>query len=156
MMVRRLTVDARRVVLEAAVNEACRRGDRRVGTDHLLLAVLHDQDSEPARAIGVDLASARAAADSLDQAALAAVGVRTEGLTLPVLPAQTSRNLRLTSGARAAMKRAIDGAKPRKSGRIETRDFLLALLVSDRPDPGAELLEALGVDASEIRERLAG
>ena len=133
-MVTRLSEDARRLVLGSAAEEARRRGDRRLGTDHLLLGLLHDPVGEPARAIGVDLESARAADDALDRAALAAVGIEAAG---PKLAADTTPGGRppLTSGARAVFKRAIDTARPAKTGRIEARHFLLALLGSLEPFP---------------------
>jgi hypothetical protein len=53
------------------------------------------------------------------------------------------------------VKRVIDEAFPFKSGRIETRRFLLALLSLEQPDPAAELLHALGVDPVAVRSRLA-
>src|SRR5262245_53869018 len=127
VMVRRLSEDARRLVLGAAAEEARRRGDRRIGTGHLLLGLLHDPTGEPARALGVDLESARAADDALDRAALAAVGVDTVGLTL-ASEATAGGRLPLTSSARAVFKRAIDQARPAKTGRIEARHFLPALL----------------------------
>lgn len=89
-MVKRLSVDARRMLLTSAAEEARRRGDRRLGTDHLLLGILHDQDSPAARALGIDLESARVAADALDRAALSTVGIEvgqpgpTAGTVLPV------------------------------------------------------------------------
>jgi ATP-dependent Clp protease ATP-binding subunit ClpA len=154
-MVKRLSHDARRVVLGAAAEEAGRRGDRRLGTDHLLLGILHDPGSVPAQALGIDLQSARAAEDALDRVALAAVGIDVGGLG-PIREVGRSRRLPpLTSGARAVFKRATEGARPRKSGRIETRHFLLALLERKRPDPAAELLHELGVDPVAVRGRLA-
>ena len=62
-----------RVVLDAT-EEARRRGDRRIGSDHLLLALLKDDDSVTARALGVDLSTARGALVELDRQALASVG----------------------------------------------------------------------------------
>jgi len=62
----------------------------------------------------------------------------------------------LTSGARAVFKRAIDEAHQSGSGRIDTSHFLLALLSRRRPDPAAELLDALGVDLLAARRRLGG
>ncbi|MEV5500564.1 Clp protease N-terminal domain-containing protein [Nonomuraea fuscirosea] len=50
--------------------EARRRGDRRVGTEHLLRGVLHE--AEAAQALGADVESARSALAVLDDAALAA------------------------------------------------------------------------------------
>jgi hypothetical protein len=57
----------------AARDEARRRGDRKVGTEHLVLALL----MEPvlAGALATDLASARARLEALDRDALGAVGV---------------------------------------------------------------------------------
>ena len=155
-MPKRLSDDARKLVLTSATEEARRRGDRRLGTDHLLLGLLHDEDSRAAQALGVSLADARAASDALDLAALAAVGIE-----IPTLgeeaPASFGRRLPpLTSGARAVFKRAIGEARPARSGRIEATHFLLALLTLQRPDPAAELLDALGVDPAAVRKRLSG
>ena len=154
-MVIRLRADARKMLLTSATEEASRRGDRRLGTDHLLLGLLHDADSPAARALGVSLAAARAALDALDVAALAAVGV---GVAVPgePSPAAAPRHVRpLTSGARAVIKRAIDEARQARTGRIGTDHFLLALLSRELPDPAAELLHALGADPAAVRERLA-
>jgi ATP-dependent Clp protease ATP-binding subunit ClpA len=155
-MVKRLSEDARKLVLTAAADEARRRGDRRLGTDHLLLGILHDPAAEAASALGVDLASARATQDALDRAALAAVGIHADDLGPVEDAAGPRRRLPLTSGARAVFKRALEQARPRKSGRIETRHFLLALLACERPDPAAELLHQLGVDPAVVRDRLTG
>jgi ATP-dependent Clp protease ATP-binding subunit ClpA len=155
-MVKRLSEDARRLVLAAAAEEARRRGDRRLGTDHLLLGLLHEEAGEAANALGVDLASARAAQDALDRAALAAVGIHANGLGPMEEPGGAGRRLPLTSGARAVFKRAVEQARPRKRGRIGTGHFLLALLACQRPDPAAELLHELGVDPAVVRDRLAG
>jgi ATP-dependent Clp protease ATP-binding subunit ClpA len=153
-MPKRLSVDARRLVLASATEEARRRGDRRLGTDHLLLGLLHDEDSPAARALRVSLADARAASDALDRAALAAVGIQVNNLAEGP-PAPAGRRLPpLTAGARAVFKRAVDEARPARSGRIDTTCFLLALLSLQRPDPAAELLDALGVDPAAVRERL--
>lgn len=155
-MPKRLSVDARKLVLASAAEEARRRGDRRLGTDHLLLGLLHDEDSRAASALGVSLADARAASDALDRAALAAVGIEIQALGGGP-PASSGRRLPpLTSGARAVFKRAVDEARPFKGGRIDTAHFLLALLSLQRPDPAAELLAALGADPDAVRKRLGG
>lgn len=154
-MPKRLTADARKMVLTSATEEAGRRGDRRLGTDHLLLGLLHDADSPAARALGVSLAAARAARDALDLAALGAVGVRVATVGEPPPVAYGRRLPPLTSGARAVLQRAIDEARAARTGRIGTDHFLLALLSRERPDPAGELLHALGIDAATVRERLA-
>lgn len=155
-MPKRFTQDARRLVLTSATEEASRRGDRRLGTEHLLLGLLHDPESPAARALGVSLADARAASDALDRAALAAVGIRVKTLGEGPPAALSRRFPPLTSGARAVVKRAVDEARPVKGGRIDTTHFLLALLSRQRPDPAAALLDALGVDPAAARTRLAG
>src|SRR6266516_1334531 len=176
----KLADDARKTLLTWATEEARRRGDRRLGTDHLLLALLHDPDSGPARALGVDLESARAASDALDRAALTAVGIEAGPFGLPATQVSVRRMPPLTSGARSVLKRTIEEARgARETGsaremrgereqqgaremrgtrtrRIETQHFLLALLTRERPDPAAELLAALRVDPKEVRARLTG
>jgi ATP-dependent Clp protease ATP-binding subunit ClpA len=153
-MITRMSADARKIVLTSAAEEARRRGDRRLGTDHLLLGLLHDGDSSVARALGLDLESTRAAADALDRAALAAVGIKVDHLSDTPKPVYARRLLPLTSGARAVLKRAVDETRRAKTQRIEARDFLVALLERERPDPAAELLAALNVDPSQVRSRL--
>jgi ATP-dependent Clp protease ATP-binding subunit ClpA len=152
----RLSEDVRRLVLAAAAEEARRRGDRRLGTDHLLLGLLHDPAGEAASALGVDLASARAAQDALDRAALAAVGIHAGDLGSIEGLGGARHRLPLTSGARAVFKRAVEQARPRKRGRIGTGHFLLALLACQRPDPAAELLHELRVDPAVVRDRVSG
>lgn len=156
-MVIRLSSDVRKVVLTSAAQEARRRGDRRLGTDHLLLGLLHDPESGAARAMGVDLEAARAVLDALDRSALASVGVEAEvgSLADPPPPHPFARRLLpLTSGARAVLKRTVEQTREAGTARIESRQFLLALLDRESPDPAAELLTSLGVDRSQVRHRL--
>jgi ATP-dependent Clp protease ATP-binding subunit ClpA len=154
-MARNQPADGLRALLAHATEEVARRGDRRLGTDHLLLAVLRDANAPAVRALGVSVADARAALDALDQAALAAVGVSVAA-PVPRLPVVFGRRLPpLTSGARAVIQRAMEEARPRRTGRLATQHFLLAILAGQRPDPATELLQALGVDSGAVRERLA-
>jgi ATP-dependent Clp protease ATP-binding subunit ClpA len=153
-MITRLSADARKIVLTSAAEEARRRGDRRLGTDHLLLGLLHDRDSSVARALGIELEATRDASDALDRAALAAVGIQVDSVGDRPGPVYARRLLPLTSGARAVIKRAVDETRKAKTQRIEARDFLVALLERERPDPAAELLAALNVDRSQVRNRL--
>ena len=155
-MIRRLSTDARKALLTSAAQEARRRGDRRLGTDHLLLGLLHDPDSTVTRSLGISLETARSASESLDRAALESVGVHVAHLGNPPPAIFARRLLPLTSGARAILRQAVEQARRAKTPQIETRDFLLALLDCDRPDPAAELLSALGVDRAEVREKLEG
>ena len=131
-----------------AQGEARRRGDRKVGTEHILLALLHDPES--AKAVGRDLELARAALDALDRDALAAVGIR----GVPELPAITRREpgrLQLTPGAKSVL---VGAGKEAPGVRLAPQHVLLSLLRRDWPDPAAELLGAMGVDAGTVRQRL--
>jgi len=135
-----------------ARDEAIRRGDRTIGTEHLVLALLIDPASPAAQALGCDLASARRALDELDTRALAAIGVQ-PGITAGPVAVRTSGRLRLTPAAKAIFTGIRDARKNRGAG---LGIVLSALLDLRRPDPAAELLAALDVDAQAVRERFAG
>lgn len=141
-------------VVRRALEEARNRGDRRLGTDHLLLGVIGDPQSDAARALGVDLESARAALDALDRAALAAIGLQVEGLRLANLP-HVRKRPPLTSAARSVLRRAFNEAARTKARRPAPRHMLLALLACEPPDRAAALTAQLGIDRALVRERLA-
>ena len=149
----RLSEDARTAMLTSATAEARRRGDRRLGTEHLLLGLLHDPTSTAARALGVSLEDARGASAALDVAALAALGIEVREVGAGPPPSPGRRFPPFTSGARATLKRAVDEARL-GAGRVETRHLLHALLALRPPDPAATLLEHLGVDPAVVRDRL--
>ncbi len=144
-----------------ASEEARRRGDRRTGTDHLLLALL---DNPPIEAVlGVSLQQARQAHESLDQQALSAVGLGA-GIDAPPLPMRavpakpTLRDiakkdrLRMTPAAKRVLE---DAARPNRRRLYVTGQQVLAqILTLQPPDPAAVLLAALGVNTSEVRHRL--
>lgn len=142
-----------RTVITAAAEEARQRGDRRVGTEHLLLAVL--RDAETARAVGVDATAARRALDALDLSALDAVGVDAHGIERHAVPL-SRKHTPLTSGARAVLPRALREAKREGTRRLTVRHLTLALLACDPPDPAATLLAQLAVDRPAVRTRLTG
>ena len=66
-----------------AGEEARRRGDRRVGTDHLLLALLQEHSIEVI--LGISLQQARETLESLDREALSTLGLGS-GIDAPALP----------------------------------------------------------------------
>jgi len=134
-----------------ARDEASRRGDRTIGTEHLVLALLVDPASPAAKAIGCDLDTARAALDALDSQALSAIGVE-PGITAGPVAVRTQGRLRLTPAAKAIFTGIPDARKDRRAGLGKV---LYALLDLRRPDPAAELLASLGVDAPTVRERFA-
>jgi hypothetical protein len=144
-----------------ASEEARRRGDRRYGTDHLLLALLEDPSIEAV--LGVSLQQARRALESLDHEALGALGLES-GTDAPPLPmrvvpkkprirdvAQRDR-LRITPAAKKVLEEA---SKPnRRKLQITAQQVLAQILTLQPPDPAAALLGALGVNTSEVRRRL--
>jgi hypothetical protein len=144
-----------------ASEEARRRGDRRTGTDHLLLALLEDPSIEGV--LGVSLQQARLALEVLDQEALGALGLRS-GTDAPPLPmravpkkprirdvAQKDR-LRMTPAAKKVLEEA---SKPnRRKLQVTAQQVLAQILVLQPPDPAAVLLGALDVNTLEVRRRL--
>ncbi|WP_430296031.1 Clp protease N-terminal domain-containing protein [Sinomonas sp. B1-1] len=149
-MFERFAAAARSTVTEGIL-EAERRGDRRIGTQHLLLGLLHDPES--ASALGTSLASARAADEDLDRMALAAVGVD-PGKAPLAGPAGKAGRLPFTSAAKDVLARSARQAAAEKSRTITGRHLALALLEGAEPDPAATLLSRLGVDARAVRDRL--
>ena len=144
-----------------ASEEARRRGDRRTGTDHLLLALLEDPSTEVV--LGVSLQQARQALESLDHEALAAVGLGS-GADAPPLPMRTvpkkprirdlmqKDRLRMTPAAKKVLQEAV---KPnRRKTQVTAQQVLAQILTLLPPDPAAALLGALGVNSSEVRRRL--
>jgi ATP-dependent Clp protease ATP-binding subunit ClpA len=142
------------VVVTAAFEEARLRGDRRLGTEHLLLGLLHHPDA--ARALGVDLEGARAALDDLDTAALRMLGL--EAGDLPAVPRKHPRvpSTALTSSARAAINQAIKATTARNRAKEAPRQLALTLLAQRRPDPVAQLVDQLRIDRAAVGARWEG
>jgi hypothetical protein len=144
-----------------ASEEARRRGDRRTGTDHLLLAVLEDPSIEVL--LGVTLQQARQALESLDQEALGVLGMRlgTDAPPLPMRPVpkkptfravMRKDRFRMTPAAKKVLEQA---SKPNRQRLYVTAQQVLAqILALQPPDPAAVLLGALGVNTSEVRRGL--
>jgi hypothetical protein len=144
-----------------ASEEARRRGDRRTGTDHVLLALFEDPSIEVV--LGVSLQQAREALESLDHEALGALGLAS-GTDAPPLPMRAvpkkprirdimqKDRLRMTPAAKNVLEEA---SKPnRRRLQITGQQVLAQILTLQPPDPAAVLLGALGVNTSEVRRRL--
>jgi ATP-dependent Clp protease ATP-binding subunit ClpA len=142
-----------RTAVSCAVEEARLRGDRRIGTEHLLLGALYEPRSAAVRALGIDLEAARRTLDVLDQDALAAIGIVVHGVDRPAIPASRKRTP-FTSAARSVIPRSVAEAKKAGSRRIAREHLLLAIIDCERPDPAAEVLERLGIDRPAARERI--
>ena len=144
-----------------AGEEARRRGDRRTGTDHILLALFLDPSIEAV--LGVNLQQARQALESLDHEALGALGLGS-GTDAPPLPMRavpkkpTIRDvmkkdrLRMTPAAKKVLEEAV---RPnRRKTQVTAEQVLAQILTLQLPDPAAVLLGALGVNTSDARRRL--
>ena len=144
-----------------ASEEARRRGDRRIGTDHVLLGLFEDPSIEAV--LGVSLQQARQALESLDQEALGALGIGS-GTDAPPLPMRAvpkkptiravmkKDRLRMTPAAKKVLEEAV---KPmRRKTQVTAQQVLAQILTLQPPDPAAVLLGALGVNTSEVRRRL--
>jgi Clp amino terminal domain, pathogenicity island component len=138
-------------------------GDRRIGTEHLLVALLEEPDVAAAMACGPQ--QARAALHELDRAALARLGIEPPAgaapqpppaLDLPTRPSIREvfhRHLRLTPVAKRALS---ESSRNLRRGRPHPGPghVMAALLELPRPDPAAELFDTLGIDIVSARERL--
>jgi hypothetical protein len=144
-----------------ASEEARRRGDRRTGTDHLLLGLLEDPSIE--LVLGVSLQQARQALESLDQEALGALGMGF-GTDAPPLPMRAvpkkptiravmkKDRFRMTPAAKKVLEAAV---KPnRRKTQVTAQQVLAQILTLQPRDPAAVLLGALDVNTPEVRRRL--
>jgi hypothetical protein len=145
-----------------AGEEARRRGDRRTGTDHVLLALLEDPSIEVV--LGVSLQQARQALESLDHEALGALGLGS-GTDAPPLPMRAvpkkprirdvmqKDRLRPTPAAKKVLEEAV---KPnRRKTQVTAQQVLAQILTLQPPDPAAVLLGALGVNTQDALHELA-
>ncbi len=145
-----------------ASEEARRRGDRRTGTDHILLALFEDPSVEAV--LGVSLQQAREALESLDREALGALGLGS-GADAPPLPMRAvpkkptirvvveKNRPRLTPAAKKVLQ---DAVKPnRRKTQVTAQQVLAQILTLQPPDPAAVLLGALGVNTSDALHELA-
>lgn len=145
-----------------ASEEARRRGDRRGGTDHVVLALLEEPSIEVL--LGVSLQRARQALDSLDHDALAAMGLGSSA-DAPPLPMRAvpkrprfrdvvvqGDRLRLTPAAKRVLEQASKSNRRRL--HVTAHQVLAQILTLQPPDPAAVLLGTLGVNASEVLHRL--
>jgi Clp amino terminal domain, pathogenicity island component len=149
-----------------AREEARRRGDRKVGTEHLILGLL--REPALAQALGCDLQTARDTLDAMDHDALAAVGIGAafnappipidepiKRASRPTFKAVLRDRLPLTPAAKAALEKSYKAIRRGRLGRDSgSQQVLLTVLELEPPDPAAELFAALGVDRLAARQRL--
>ena len=140
-MFERFTDRARRVLVFA--QEEARLLDHHfIGTEHLLLGLIHEGDGVAAKALdsmGVTLADARTRVEER-------FGPQRSG---------DSNNLAFTPRAKRTLERALREAMDLGHNFVGTEHQLLGLIsVSD--GAGAHILVGLGVDLSVLRQRVIG
>jgi hypothetical protein len=149
-----------------AREEARRRGDRKVGTEHLLVALL--TDPAVAGVLGSDAQRARSALEAMDDQALAAIGMEAVPAVPALAPADPKSipprptlakvlrgRLPLTPSAKRVLQASSKGMR-RGRPHPGPEHVLAVLLELASPDPVADLLGTLGVEPGAVRERLAG
>jgi hypothetical protein len=150
-----------------AREEARLRGDRKVGTEHLAVALL--MEPKIASAFGADPPAARAALHEMDRESLAALGLdvaleqaspapvsRERAPRRPSIKMLLNRDrLALTPAAKEVLRES--SRDMRRPGRRHPgpEHVAVALLERRAPDPAAELFAVLGVDPAAARESLS-
>ena len=138
-MFQRFTDRARRVVV-AAQEEARMLGHNHIGSEHLLLGLLHGQDGLAARvlaAAGITVAAARSQVEKL-----AGPGGKSPTGHIP-----------FTQRAKKILELSLREALEQKKSYIGTEHILLGLL-RDADGMGAQVLTRLGGSLSDLRQRV--
>ena len=154
--------DARAEVLAAATAIARKRGETRIGTDHLLMGVV-TAGNEIARAAGLSVESLLDALDRLDGSALGAFGIEgaTDALRTPTgaeshwdLPRRhvrdRRRHLPLSAGAKRSLRKSARVALDHRHRRVSTNHLLAALSTADQKDAAIRLLLNSAVDPADL------
>jgi ATP-dependent Clp protease ATP-binding subunit ClpA len=138
-MFERFTDRARRVVV-AAQEEARMLGHNHIGSEHLLLGLLHERDGTAGRVLaeaGITAGAARAQVEEF-----AGPGTKTHSGHIP-----------FTQRARKVLELSLREALEQKSRHIGTEHILLAM-TRDPGDVGAQILERLGESLPALRQRV--
>jgi ATP-dependent Clp protease ATP-binding subunit ClpA len=149
----RFTKEARQVVT-TAVDEARRRGDTRIGTEHLLIGAAASgglPDPWP------DAEDLRAQLDRLDGESLRAVGLDPDLLrNVPPVSVRDGRasHLSFTGGAKDILKGALKEAIALGHRHIGVEHIALALTSEKGPDRALALLHSAGLSPQDLRDSL--
>lgn len=150
-MFERFSREARRAVA-AAVEEAEGRDDAYVGTEHLLIGVVASV-APGSDLIGASVAVLRDAWAAMDQAALAATGIRADLPTNPA-PGRRRRHLPFTGGAKQVLEDTLREAVGMGSRRLDPEHIMIALTLRPPRDTAIRLLEQAGLSPDAIRTDL--
>jgi ATP-dependent Clp protease ATP-binding subunit ClpC len=147
----RFTREARRAVT-AAVEEAERRGDPSVGTEHFLIGVVFSA-APGIDLIGASLDTLREAWAAMEQAALEATGVDAD-LPMDPVPNRRRGHLPFTGGAKQVLEDSLREAVGMGSRRLEPEHIVIALTLRPPSDPVIRLLGSAGLSPDAIRTDL--
>jgi hypothetical protein len=155
--------DARATVLYAAQASARLRGEKRIGTDHLLIGVV-TSGNEIARRAGLSVEGLHEALNGLDGSALGAFGIEAAAEALlassPVLRPHSgrkqphrgilARHLPLGAGAKRSLKKSMRLALDHRHRHINTNHLLAALSTGGHNDAAVRLLRSSAVDPADL------
>jgi hypothetical protein len=131
--------DRARNVLDLAKEEAHSFGHNYIGTEHLLLGLLRESEGAAASYLtgrGVEI-------DKVRDAVLKMIG---RG------QAPESSEIELVPRARRVLALAVEEVRRQQHGRVGTEHILLALALEGQ-GVGAGILDRLGVDVEQLRQR---
>jgi hypothetical protein len=132
-----------RSALQFASDEARLLNNEFIGTEHLLLGLLHDQDSVAARV----LASLNVEPDTLRSAVQARVASR-------AVRELATRGL--TPSAKRAIELGVDEARRARCGYVGTEHLLLGLVREGEGVAATVLTDLTGADVARLRRTVAG
>jgi ATP-dependent Clp protease ATP-binding subunit ClpA len=138
-MFERFTDQSRRVVV-LAKDEAALLGHGYIGTEHLLLALIHEESGAPARVLaarGVTLTAARAAVAEISR---------------PAHEEASGSHIVFSPRAKRILELALREALELKQTSIRPEHLLLAV-TREADSTGAEAIERLGGPLGELREQ---
>lgn len=138
-MLKRFTGQARRAVI-LAQEEARMLDDSKIGTEHLLLGLLHTAEDIAARA--------------LDLPEITPDQIRTQIEQLPGrMPAAGRARVTYTPGAKTVLDQSLRWALRLGDNHVGTEHLLLAL-TSERASTAGQILARLGADLTVLRQRV--
>lgn len=146
-MFERFVTDVRSTVMVAAQDAVSRRGDRRIGSDHLLIGVV-TAGNQFALDAGLTVESLFEALQRLDERALGAIGLAASGG--PGGHHRRRRHLPFTRGAKNALERSLRIAADLGHRRITTDHLLAALAVGGAKDAAVQLISACGLEPAAL------
>jgi ATP-dependent Clp protease ATP-binding subunit ClpA len=138
-MFERFTDRARRVVVQAQ-EEASERGHNYIGTEHLLLGILHDAESVAAEALHALNADFDALREDVDT-------------TIPRGDATPSGHIPFTPRAKKILELALRECHSLRHDYIGTEHMLLAL-VREGDGVGARVLAQRGIGYKQVRQEV--